>query len=109
MKLRRTSKKKRPSVTRAKARPVTMTLMSSSGMSAEVPVPTTLEQWQTIIGGYIEAVYLRVAGGKRAVMVVDEEGLLKRLPPNHLASMLAGGLICGPAALLTGRALKKWR
>jgi hypothetical protein len=107
---KRTSKKKRTLKRKRTGSPaVTMTLLSTSGMSAQVPVPTTIQQWWAIIGGNIEPVRLSLEGGKRAVMIVDEEGLLKGLPQNHLASVLAGGYIAGPAALLTGPALRKWR
>ena len=50
-----------------------------------------LKEMQEIVGGYIEIVSLD--GGM--IMVVNEEGLLKRLPPNVIASELAGRVIVG--------------
>jgi hypothetical protein len=50
----------------------------------------TLKELQDAVGGYIEPVYI----GKE-VMLLDEEGLLKDLPVNHIASRYAqahGGL-----------------
>lgn len=44
----------------------------------------TLEELQPLIGGYIEIVYL--ADGRR--MVVNEEGLIHKLPFNKTASRL---------------------
>lgn len=42
----------------------------------------TLEELQTIVGGYIECVYLK----DNMTMVVNEEGKLKGLPCNGLAT-----------------------
>ncbi len=50
-----------------------------------------LDQLQKAVGGDIELVYLQ--GNK--IMVVNEEGLIKRLPYNHKASKLAGKDIVG--------------
>ena len=50
-----------------------------------------LDQLQKAVGGYIELVYLQ--GNK--IMVVNEEGLIERLPYNHKASKLAGKDIVG--------------
>jgi len=56
----------------------------------------TLEEWQGAIGGgYLEAVYL---DGK--VMFVDEEGIMKKLPYNLMASGLAQGDILGDVLVM---------
>ncbi len=56
----------------------------------------TLKEWQAAIGGgYLEAVYL---GDK--VMFVDEEGIMKNMPYNLMASGLAQGDILGDALVM---------
>jgi hypothetical protein len=59
-----------------------------------------------IIGGYIEVVNM----GHDRYVVVDEEGLLKELPYNHMASILVHGIvrgpIVGPALVCTYRELE---
>jgi hypothetical protein len=54
----------------------------------------TLEELQGYVGGYIEAVYLP----KRRVMVVNEEGKLRGLPFNQIATamVMEAGQIVGP-------------
>ena len=54
-----------------------------------------LKELQQAIGGYIQVVRLRT--GK--LLVVDEDGLLKNLPINTKASLLAGQSIVGTAVL----------
>ena len=51
------------------------------------------EELHELIGGYIEIVRL----GNGEILVVDEEGLCKRLPINLIASLRAGFTIVGPA------------
>ena len=60
----------------------------------------TLEHAQKIVGGYVEMVYLR--NGDQ--MLVNEEGLIHRLPVNERASILSGKLIVGNALVLKGTA-----
>lgn len=55
-----------------------------------------LHALQTAIGGYIEAVTL----AEDAVMIVDEEGLLKALNQNALASLVARQQIVGTAVIV---------
>ena len=50
-----------------------------------------LEELRSVVKGYIEIVYLK--DGR--LMVVNEEGILEKLPYNHLASMLAKEPIVG--------------
>jgi hypothetical protein len=60
-------------------------------------IENTLEALQAAVGGYIEAVTL-VPG--RAVMIVNEEGLLRGMAPNPAASMIAKTKIVGPAIVV---------
>ncbi len=48
-----------------------------------------LEEMQGIVGGYIETI--RLLDGR--VMVLNEEGKLKGLPVNHMATSVAGASI----------------
>jgi hypothetical protein len=50
----------------------------------------TLDELQEFVGGYIEIVRLR-----KALMYVNEEGLIHGLSYNHKASILAGKRIVG--------------
>lgn len=70
--------------------------------------PPTLEAVQAMVGGYVEMVSLFKGA---AQMLVNEEGLLKQLAPNPVATQWAhaGGrtdisMIVGPAVILTGKA-----
>lgn len=58
----------------------------------------TLKELQTLVGGYIEVLYPPSRTG--AVLVVNEEGRLRGLPPNKVASAVyGGGFIVGDALL----------
>jgi hypothetical protein len=57
----------------------------------------TLEQKQEIVGGYIE--YVKIGSG---TMIVNEEGLLHKLPFNTYASIIADRPICGRAIIEEG-------
>lgn len=61
-----------------------------------------LEDAQRFVGGYVELVYSRLYPSVQ--LLVNEEGLLKRLPVNVAASCIAGFQIVGPALVLTGDA-----
>ena len=56
----------------------------------------TLAQLQAAVGGYIEI----VAEGNFQMMLADEEGALKRLPNNPVASDLMGFKLCGPVVFM---------
>ena len=56
-----------------------------------------LEDLQHAVDGYIELVYFQ-----NAIMIVNEEGLIKQLPFNTVASSMAYRTIVGNAVLLTG-------
>lgn len=65
----------------------------------ELPIRTPDDEPDVLkeeIGGWIEV----VRTGPGTALIVDEEGLLKDLPPNVLASSLTGRLIVGPALLV---------
>lgn len=62
-------------------------LADGSVMPLEISGRPGLEQLQTMVGGLIETIEFRVAGhGVRYVAVFDEEGKLKDLPVNELAT-----------------------
>lgn len=58
----------------------------------EVDIENTLEALQEAVGGYIETVTLVP---DRVVMIVNEEGLIRSLPCNLAASIVAGFGIVG--------------
>lgn len=63
----------------------------------EAEIENTLEALQNAVGGYIET--LTLIPGK-AVMIVNEEGMLLGLTINPAASALAGVKIVGPALIV---------
>ena len=63
----------------------------------EIEIENELEALQEAVDGYIETVTL-VQG--RAVMIVNEEGLLRGMSPNPIASLAAGTQIVGPALVV---------
>lgn len=63
----------------------------------EIEVENKLEALQKIVGGYIETVTLT---HEKAVMIVNEEGVLLNLTLNPAASALAGVRIVGPALIV---------
>lgn len=62
--------------------------------------PPPLEVLQKMVGGYVEM--LTLEDGSQ--LIVNEEGLLKALPHNLGATLLAGRPIVGEAVLLKGKA-----
>jgi hypothetical protein len=77
------------------------------GTWRRVPFPTELEGWQALVGGMIEEVHTRIEG-KQAILLVNEEGLLKQMKPNDGASILAGRQLVGPAVLLVDDTFIRW-
>lgn len=63
----------------------------------KVEIENTLEALQKAVDGYIETVTL-VRG--YAVMIVNEEGLLRGMPSNLAASAVAARKIVGPALVV---------
>ena len=61
----------------------------------------SLQEAQAIVGGYVEIV---IDNGDMQLLV-NEEGLLKDLPLNQEASLMAGRPLVGPALVLKGDAL----
>lgn len=62
-------------------------LADGSVMPMQIGECPGLEQLQTMVGGLIETIEFRVPGmGRRFVAVFDEEGKLKDLPVNELAT-----------------------
>tara|TARA_Y100001951_G_scaffold73122_1_gene60025 strand:- start:301 stop:744 length:444 start_codon:yes stop_codon:yes gene_type:complete len=59
-----------------------------------------LEQMQQMVGGIVEIIILP----NERQMFCDEEGMLKELPVNGRASILAGHLILGKVVILSGDA-----
>ena len=62
-----------------------------------VDIDNTLEALQTAVDGYIETVPL-VAD--KAVMIVNEEGLLRGMSYNAFATLIAARNIVGPALIV---------
>lgn len=62
-----------------------------------------LQQLQRVVGGYIEVVGTRDGLG---LLIVNEEGRLRQLPPNPVASVIAGRLIVGTAVLVPTDAME---
>lgn len=60
-------------------------------------IENTLEALQSVVDGYIEVVTL-VPG--KAVMIVNEEGLLRGMAPNTIASAVANTQIVGSAVVV---------
>ena len=60
-------------------------------------IENTLEALQAAVDGYIEAVTL-IPG--KAVMIVNEEGLLRGMAQNPIASAVANTQIVGPAVVV---------
>tara|TARA_R110002094_G_scaffold78340_1_gene84690 strand:+ start:18811 stop:19038 length:228 start_codon:yes stop_codon:yes gene_type:complete len=61
----------------------------------------TLEEAQKFVGGTVEMVYLPHGGQ----MLVNEEGLLRNLEVNDMATRIAGKMIVGDVMILTGKAV----
>lgn len=64
---------------------------------AEVTIENTLEALQAAVDGYIEVVTLVP---DRAVMIVNEEGQLRGMASNAIASAAANTQIVGPAIVV---------
>jgi hypothetical protein len=81
----------------------TLRIIHPDGVTVDVVVTAVecFHKLQTFVGGMVTFVNLP----HRKVLVVNEEGLLKRMPPNMEASVLAGQLIVGTAVLCDKSAL----
>lgn len=66
----------------------------------EIDVENTLEALQEAVYGHIETVPIRHISPDKAIMIVNEEGLLRGLAPNRTASLYADRLIVGTALVV---------
>ena len=64
---------------------------------SEVEIDNTLEALQAAVNGYIETINIVP---DEAVMIVNEEGRLRGMAPNPIASAFAGIDIVGPALIV---------
>lgn len=64
---------------------------------SEINIDNTLEALQKEVEGYIECLTLVP---EQAVMIVNEEGLLRELPHNALATIIAARKIVGTALVV---------
>ena len=73
--------------------------------TVEVGEEITLHRLQELVGGYIETVSPRFPVSDELVMLCDEEGKLKEMPVNELASacayLLAGDCLVGDVIILS--------
>lgn len=78
-------------------------LMTPVPYDKTISDPTWLQVMQDTVKGYIETVPVPVLRGSplRVIMVVNEEGRLKDMAYNPLASTFAEQRIVGPALLVT--------
>jgi len=74
-------------------------IVDPDGTVQATQIENNLKSFQDIVGGYIEGVL-----GSEATMYVNEEGLLRGLPPNPVATQFAQ-FILGRNVLLVGTAL----
>lgn len=78
-----------------------MKLITASGIQNNIK-KFNLELLQKLVGGFIEVVDM----GSGNLLIVNEEGLLKKLPVNEIASKLAGYTIVGDALLTNKKEFK---
>lgn len=74
---------------------MTTEIINIDGSRRKVEGKLSLKQMQETVGGWIELV--RIKG--KFFLVVNEEGLLERLPPNRVATEIAKRPIVGTAIL----------
>jgi len=72
------------------------TLIKSDGTEAPNVDVSTLKHQQDMVGGYIEYVYFP----HNRVAIVNEEGRLKGLPYNEVASVIAGVHLVGDVIIV---------
>ena len=75
-------------------------IVDPDGTVRHTDIEDTLESFQTIIGGYIQPIF-----GDVATIYVDEDGLLRRLPPNLPATLFAQQVLRRYEIQLFGTAL----
>jgi len=52
-------------------------------------VKPTIEQAQKLVGGYVAVIQLNTVGRTKRMLLVNEEGLVHKLPVNEEATLLA--------------------
>lgn len=81
-------------------------LIKATGETAEVEPKNgkdfSLDELNKFVNGYIELVLL----ADKRYMVVNEEGLLLNLPPNMIASYIAGQYIVGDVLVCDKKQIK---
>lgn len=75
-------------------------IVDPDGTVRSTEIENSLGSFQAVVGGYIEGVFGRVA-----TVYVNEEGLLRSLPFNPLATMFAEQILGHPGTRLFGTAL----
>lgn len=76
-------------------------LITAFPMTVQViEIDDVLEAYQGLVDGYIEVVYAKGLRRYAAAMVVNEEGILKDLPCNPVASVLYGYYIAGDVVIV---------
>lgn len=66
----------------------------------ELDIENTLEALQNAVDGHIETVPIRFISPDKAVMIVNEEGRLRKMEMNRTASLYADTLIVGNALVV---------
>lgn len=64
----------------------------------------SLKQLQSMVGGYIERI--RLPGDHKHIFLVNEEGVLKNMPENEVASEMAGQYLVGPVVMIESKLFK---
>lgn len=83
---------------------MTTEIINIDGTRRKVEGKLSLKQMQETVGGWVEFVRVNIPNKKGCFyLVVNEEGLLERLPPNKVASEIARTLIVGTAILTDER------
>lgn len=78
---------------------ITVVIVDPDGVARKTKIENSLGSFQSVVGGYIEGVF-----GTVATIYVNEEGLLRGLPHNPLATSLANDIL-GAGVSLHGTAL----
>jgi hypothetical protein len=74
-------------------------IVDPDGTVQDTEIESSLGSFQAVVDGYIEGVF-----GKVATIYVNEEGLLRSLPPNPFATLFAQRIL-GVGVVLHGTAL----
>ena len=76
-------------------KPMEILLITTSGETRTIDDAWTLAKLQGLVGGYIEKIDLP----DRRVALIDEEGRIKGLPLNKVASGIVGQPLVGPVVI----------